>query len=69
MKAAEQRDMSRTLAAMECGVISCSDAARALAAIHRAGSKKTQAEVEQAARMARIASFFTVQEHGISIAI
>ena len=70
MTKSESREVTRTIAALESGIIGADVAARALASLYRAArSEKSRDGIKAAIRSAHLVSFITVEEHGVSFAI
>ena len=69
MNKSEQREVTRTIAHMQAGLITATDAVRSLAVVYRAGSGKTQREVEALIRQFHLVSFLDKREHGFTLAL
>lgn len=70
MNLSEKREVTRTIAALESGLIGADVAARSLASLYRAArSERSRDGIKAAIRSAHLASFINMQEHGIVIAI
>lgn len=70
MTKSESREITRTRAMLESGLIGADVAARSMASLYRAArSERSRDAIADAIRSMHIASFITQAEHGCTIAI